>query len=108
MFAVNLCLFAQPSHLLFLIAQYADSDCTGTCLKIRTDIRMNMSSLLFFFKPTEVVTFKPEFFKKLTCFTEAVIYFFLSPDHSSPGTEHAFAPRIRRTILAEAGFQVMI
>lgn len=96
-------------HILF--TQHTDSNCPYACLKIRADIRMNMNffrDIVFFLELTETGIFKPELFKELTGFTEAVLFFLLSLDYASPGTKHTWAAWVGRTIFTEAGFQMMV
>jgi hypothetical protein len=110
---MNLCLFVyfECAFWLFPVIQYADPDCSGTGPEIRTDIRRNpasFKSFRFFFRLAEIITLKPELFKKFTGLTEAIFSFPISVDCASPGTEHPCAPRIRWAGFADTGFKVMV
>ncbi len=92
------------------VIQYADPDCPGTRMEIRTDIQRGLGSFknfLYFFRLAEIITFKLELFKKFTCFTETPLFFHPSPTIAS-GTEYTCAPRIRWAGFANAGFQVVV
>jgi hypothetical protein len=92
------------------VVQYTNPDGPGTRLEIRTDIRgspVSFKNFIFFFRLTEIIALKPELYKKLTCFTEATLFYSLSLA-IAPGTEYACTSRIRWAGFADTGFQVMV